>query len=147
MTTPSTVPLALAELRDELLALEEPDRLALLVEIGEELPKVPARIRDDPAALERVSECQSPVFIAVETDRAGAVILHAVAPASAPTTRGFASLLAQGVAGASPADVLAIPAGFPRTLGLDRVVSPLRLAGMTGLLTRTQRQVRAAFGS
>ncbi|MTE24075.1 SufE family protein [Microbacterium sp. ZXX196] len=145
MTSPPAVPRALAELRDELLALEEPDRLALLVEIGEELPEVPARIRESPAALERVSECQSPVFIAVEADGAGAVVLHAVAPASAPTTRGFASLLAQGVAGASPAEVLAIPADFPRTLGLDRAVSPLRIAGMTGLLARTQRQVRAAF--
>ena len=35
-----------------------------------------------------------------------------------------------------------MPTDMPRLLGLDRVVSPLRLRGMAGMLGRIQRQVR-----
>ena len=65
------------------------------------------------------------------------------APAEAPTTRGFASILAQGIAGLTAREVLDIPADFPQSLGLTRAVSPLRIAGMTGMLMRAKRQVQA----
>jgi cysteine desulfuration protein SufE len=39
--------------------------------------------------------------------------------------------------------VLGIPADFPQSIGLTRVVSPLRLSGMTGMLMRAKRQVAA----
>ena len=58
------------------------------------------------------------------------------------TTRGFASILAQGIAGLTPQEVLAIPDDFPQSIGLTRVVSPLRISGMTGMLMRAKRQVR-----
>ena len=73
----------------------------------------------------------------------GIVHLHATAPREAPTTRGFASILAQGLAGLTPEQVLAVPDDFPQTIGLSEAVSPLRLRGMTALLGRTKRQVRA----
>ena len=38
--------------------------------------------------------------------------------------------------------VLAVPSDYPLTLGLTEAVSPLRIRGMSGLLGRTQRQVR-----
>jgi len=69
------------------------------------------------------------------------VQLHATAPREAPTTRGFASILVQGLSGLTPAEVLAVPADFPQMLGLDAAVSPLRLRGMSGMLARTKRQV------
>ena len=91
-----------------------------------------------------MAECQSPVFIIVDVDADGIVAMHATAPPEAPTTRGFASILAQGLTGLPAAEVLAVPADYPQTLGLTRVVSPLRIAGMTGMLMRAKRQVRAA---
>ncbi len=139
----SALPASLAEIRDDLLDIDEADRLPFLVEVGDELPEVPAEYREDPSRTERVEECQSPVYIAVEVDDERRVTLHAIAPAEAPTTRGFASMLAQGVRGATVESVLAIPEDFPLTLGLGSLVSPLRLAGMAGMLRRTQRQVRA----
>jgi cysteine desulfuration protein SufE len=69
--------------------------------------------------------------------------MHAIAPAEAPTTRGFASILVQGLTGLTADEVLAIPADFPQSIGLTRAVSPLRIAGMTGMLMRAKRQVRA----
>ena len=37
--------------------------------------------------------------------------------------------------------MLAVPNGFYSALGLDRVVSPLRLRGISAILARLKRQV------
>lgn len=138
--TDTRVPETLAEFRDEFLELPEGDRLELLLEFANELPPVPDHLADHPEMYERVAECQSPVFINIEvTD--GVVAMHATAPPEAPTTRGFASILAQGITGLSPDEVLAIPNDYPQSIGLTRAVSPLRIGGMTGMLMRAKNQV------
>ena len=142
MTEPA-LPAALAEIRDEFLELGESDRLQLLLEFSNELPELPERYREHPELLERVEECQSPVFIVVEVE-SGVVRVHDTAPPEAPTTRGFASILAQGLSGLGVDEVLATPGDVAFELGLTRVVSPLRLSGMTGMLGRIKRQVREA---
>ena len=38
-------------------------------------------------------------------------------------------------------EVLAVPNGFYTALGLDRVISPLRLRGISAILGRLKRQV------
>ncbi|WP_309068777.1 SufE family protein [Microbacterium sp.] len=141
--TSDTLPAALAEIRDEFLELDEPERLQLLLEFSRELPEVPSSYADHPELTERVAECQSPVFIVLEVADDDTVTMHAVAPAEAPTTRGFASILAQGISGLPASEVLAIPSDYPQSLGLTRAVSPLRIAGMTGMLMRAKRQVQA----
>ncbi|WP_405216421.1 SufE family protein [Agrococcus sp. Ld7] len=136
-----TITPALQQTVDDFHAMAESDRLQLLLEFADELPALPQRYADHPDLLERVAECQSPVFLFVEVAD-GRVHVHATAPAEAPTTRGFASILAQGLEGTSVEDALAVPMDFPRELGLDSVVSPLRLRGMVGMLGRIQRQIR-----
>lgn len=143
--TDSNLPQALAEIRDDFLALEQRERLEMLLEFSNELPELPERYSEHPDLFERVEECQSPVFIFVEVDDA-TVRLFATAPKEAPTTRGFASILVQGIDGLSVEEVLGIPDDFPNTLGLTAAVSPLRIRGMTALLGRTKRQVRARVG-
>lgn len=140
------LPASLAEMRDEFLELPEPDRLQLLLEYSQELPPIPARYADHPELQERVAECQSPVYIVLDVDADGIVSMHATAPREAPTTRGFASILVQGITGLTAADVLAIPDDYPQSIGLTRAVSPLRIAGMTGMLARAKRQVRQKAG-
>ncbi|WP_350349757.1 SufE family protein [Agromyces sp. G08B096] len=135
------LPARLAETREDFLALGVRDRLQLLLDFSNELPELPERFRDHPDLFERVEECQSPVFIFVEVI-GGIVHLHATAPAEAPTTRGFASILVQGLDGLTVDEVLAVPADYPQTLGLAEAVSPLRVRGMTGMLGRVKRQVR-----
>lgn len=139
----TTLPRSLAEIRDEFLELDTSDRLVLLLEFANELPELPERFADHPDLLERVEECQAPVFIFVEVADGGIVHLHATAPKEAPTTRGFASILVQGLAGLSTDEVLAVPEDFPQTIGLNEAVSPLRMRGMNALLARTKRQIRA----
>jgi len=138
--TDTHLPARLAEVREEFLELPQEDRLELLLEYSSELPPVPEHLAGNVDMYERVAECQSPVFINVEVTH-GVVAMHATAPPEAPTTRGFASILVQGLTGLTADEVLAIPGDYPQTIGLTKSVSPLRIAGMTGMLVRAQRQV------
>jgi cysteine desulfuration protein SufE len=141
--TVAALPESLAEIRDEFLELAESDRLQLLLDFSRELPAVPAKYDGHPELYERVAECQSPVYIVMDVDPDGVVSMHATAPPEAPTTRGFASILVQGLTGLTVDEVLAVPADYPQSIGLTRAVSPLRIAGMTGMLMRAKRQVQA----
>ncbi|MFC5501728.1 SufE family protein [Lysinimonas soli] len=140
--TSAALPEELAAIRDDFLSLEKPERLQLLLEFSQQLPELPARYADHPDLLERVVECQSPVFLFVEVDEKRIVHVFMTAPKESPTTRGFASILAQGLAGLTVEQVLAVPSDFPFELGLTEAVSPLRLRGMVGMLGRIQRQVK-----
>lgn len=135
------VPDILAEIRDGFLETPEADRLLLLLEFADELPPVSDEVANHPEMCERVAECQSPVYIYVEVVD-GIVTMHATAPPEAPTTRGFASILVQGITGLTPDEVLAIPDDYPQSIGLTKAVSPLRIGGMTGMLMRAKKQVR-----
>ena len=136
------LPAKLAEIQTDFRELGVKDRLQLLLEFSNELPELPEHYRDHPDLLERVEECQSPVFIFVEVDEHQIVHLWATAPKEAPTTRGFASILVQGLAGLTVDEVLGVPDDYPNELGLTEAVSPLRIRGMTALLGRTKRQIR-----
>lgn len=138
------LPAPMAEVVEDFQALGQQDRLLLLLEFSESLPELPGRFAEHPELLEPVPECQSPVFLAVEVDDGGRVHLFFSAPREAPTTRGFAGVLHAGLDGLPAAEVLAVPDDLSSRLGLDAAVSLLRLRGMTGMLMRIQRQVRAA---
>jgi len=141
MSDAPVLPEALADIQRDFLELGVKDRLQLLLEFSNELPSLPERYADHPDLLEQVVECQSPVFIFAEvTD--GRVHLHATAPREAPTTRGFASIIAQGLDGLTVEEALAVPDDYPQTIGLVEAVSPLRIRGMTALLGRAKRQIR-----
>ena len=141
------LPAPLAEIVDDFAALEPKDRLQLLVELSRELPPLeePYATRRD--LMEPVPECQSPLFLAVEVDADRVVHLFFDAPPAAPTTRGFAGILREGLDGASVDHVLAVPDDFYVQLGLAEVVSMLRLRGMAAMLARIKRQVRERSAS
>lgn len=140
MTTP--LPGSLEEIKADFHDLELKDRLQLLLEFANELPELPAHYAEHPDLLEQVVECQSPVFIFVDVDAERVVHLYATAPRESPTTRGFASILVQGLAGLTVEEVLAVPDDFPSDIGLTEAVSPLRIRGMTAMLGRAKRQIR-----
>jgi cysteine desulfuration protein SufE len=137
----SDLPDILADIRDDFLETPEADRLLLLLEYSDELPAVSDEVANHPEMYERVAECQSPVYIYVEVND-DIVTMHATAPPEAPTTRGFASILVQGLTGLTSDEVLAIPDDYPQSIGLTKAVSPLRIGGMTGMLMRAKKQVR-----
>lgn len=140
----TALPASLAEIVDDFQALEERERLQLLLEFSRSLPDLPERLSDHPELLEQVVECQSPLFLTVEMEDDDVVRLFFKAPAEAPTTRGFAGVLHEGLDGLSPEEILAVPDDMPEQLGLTRAITPLRMRGMTAMLGRVKRQVAAA---
>lgn len=147
------LPAQLEELVEDFTAVPEEDKLQLLLEFSRSLPELPARLGEHPEELEQVVECQSPLFLAVEWDEAAAagpdapVRLFFSAPAEAPTTRGFAAILHEGLDGLPAQQVLDVPDDLPERFGLTRLVSPLRMRGMSAMLGRIKRRVRELQGS
>jgi cysteine desulfuration protein SufE len=141
-TTP--LPPALEEIAEDFSSASSPEKLQLLLEFSDELPELPERYRGHDELLERVDECQAPLFLVVEVgddpDRSVHLFFHA--PAESPTTRGFAGILHEGLDGLPAREVLAIPDDAPYRFGLGEAVSPLRLRGMVAMLSRIKRQVR-----
>ena len=150
MTTAGELPPKLAELAEDFSGLTVNERLALLLELAEELPALPARYAGHPEAMERVPECQSPLYLAVEIDTGvgsagdgrGVVRLFLHAPPEAPTTRGLAAIVHSGLDGESPDTLLGVPEDFYVALGLHEAVSPLRLRGVVAMLTRIKNRLR-----
>ena len=134
-----SMPAPLAEVVSDFAEVQGQDKLKLLLEFADDLPALPADLEE--AAMEPVPECQSPLFLHVDADDPDRVRLYFSAPAEAPTTRGFASILVQGLAGLTVDEVLAVPQDYPLEIGLTEAVSPLRIRGMMALLGRIQRQV------
>jgi cysteine desulfuration protein SufE len=135
------LPGRLQEIVDEFAGLPPELRLEALLDYSRRVPPLPPRLEGHRDAMEQVPECQTPFFLATEVGDDDAVTIHFDAPPEAPTTRGFAGILSEGLNGAPAAEVLAVPNGFYSALGLDRVVSPLRLRGISAILGRLKRQV------
>ena len=134
------MPAPLAEVVSDFQEVEGQDKLQLLLEFANELPPLPADMEQ--AAMEPVPECQSPLFLHVDAADRENVRLYFTAPAEAPTTRGFAAILAAGLDKQPAADILAVPDDFYSDLGLAALISPLRLRGMSAMLARIKRRLR-----
>ena len=147
--TATPLPAALQEIAEDFAELAAPQRLELLLEFSEGLPDLPERYAGKLGEMEQVHECQSPLFLAVEVGDGDGdtrpaqeqpVHLFFSAPPEAPTTRGFAGILHEGLDGLTVREVLAVPEDAPYRFHLGEAVSPLRLRGMVGMLSRIKRQ-------
>ncbi|MFV9634043.1 SufE family protein [Mycobacterium neumannii] len=136
----SAMPAALAEVVTDFKEVQGQDKLQLLLEFANELPPLPADLEE--TAMEPVPECQSPLFLHVDADNREHVRLYFSAPAEAPTTRGFAAILAAGLDDLSADEILAVPDDFYSELGLAALISPLRLRGMSAMLARIKKRLR-----
>jgi cysteine desulfuration protein SufE len=141
------LPTSLAAIAEDFSSASNPLKLELLLEFSDELPPLPDRYVGHLDKLERVDECQSPLFLTIEVEDGDDLTERPVhlffdAPAEAPTTRGFAGILHEGLEGLSAAEILAVPDDAPMRFGLAEAVSPLRIRGMVAMLARIKRQVR-----
>jgi cysteine desulfuration protein SufE len=136
------LPSALEEIVEDFRCSPKEMRLQMLLDYSRGLPPLPERYAGAHELLERVQECQTPFFVAVEIED-DRVHLFFDAPPEAPTTRGYAGILAAGLDGASVDEVLETSPDFALSMGLGELVSPLRLRGMSAILARIKRQVVA----
>ena len=122
-------------------------RLELLLDYANRLSPLPDRYhaaRDQ--GLNRVLECQSPVFLYMERQNGG-LELHADAPREAPTVRGFVSLLQRSVRGASADGVRHIPGDLLDRLGLTEALGMTRMQGLTAIVARVKQMAADLAGA
>jgi cysteine desulfuration protein SufE len=137
MTTQGLPP-RLREIVEEFRESSRDEKLELLLEYADRMLPLPEELRSD-QSWEQVNECMTPVFVHAEREGAG-VRFHFDVPEEAPTTRGYASLLAEGLRGATPEEIIAVPADFVQEMGLHKVLSPQRVNGVTAILAYMKRQ-------
>jgi cysteine desulfuration protein SufE len=88
--------------------------------------------------MDQVHECMTPVFVFAE-NHDGRMTYHFDVPPESPTVRGYAAILAEGVGGATPEDVIRIPNDFYLQMGLQEVLSHQRMNGITAILAYMKR--------
>ncbi len=140
MTTQTAVPQQLQQIISMFKMAPKALRLELLLEYSRKVPALPEHLKNSDN-LERVEECQTPFFLATEFDENNHVSLFFDAPEEAPTTRGFAGILFEGLNGLEAQEILNIPNDFYMNMNLAELISPLRLRGMDGILFRLKRQI------
>ena len=134
------MPAALDAIVAELSEADRQERIELLIDFAKNLPPVPDRLERLKDAEHRVEECQSPVFLFVETV-GGRVALYADAPIEAPTVRGFVAILIEGLSGATAEEILRVPSDLIEQIGLLEILGMLRVRGLSGVLGRLKKEV------
>ena len=136
----NALPPRLQAIVDEFADYERELRLELLLEYANSLPALPERFAEDRKGLERVDECQTPLFVQTELE-GDAVHLFFAAPDEAPTSKGFAGIIHAGLDGCTVDEILSTPSDFASGMGLADVVSPLRMRSVGAILARVKRQL------
>jgi cysteine desulfuration protein SufE len=117
-------------------------RLETLLDYSRKLPPLPERYADARAAgLNRVHECQTPVFLWVDAGERASdpVEIHADVPRESPTVRGFVALLIHGLQGMTRAEVAALPVDLLDQLRLGETIGMNRTQGLSAIVGRIRR--------
>ncbi len=111
----------------------------MLIQYAESLPALPERLQDQRANMEFVPECMTPVFLFGEKDEDGGLHFHFDIPPQSPTVQGLAAILANGLDGAKPEEILSVPADFYKDMKLEEAISYQRLNGFQGVLAHMKQ--------
>ena len=129
----------LDELVGEFADLDAREKLELLVDFANGLPPLTADYQARKAIEDRrVHECQTPVFLWMESQSGSARLIAEVAP-EAPTVKGFVALLAEAINGRPTADVATISDDVLDRMGLADVLGILRTRGLRAIVARVKR--------
>lgn len=124
--------------------LDREMRLQLLLRHAKRFPELPSALEEArDAGLNRVDECQTPLFLWVGVED-GAVRIHSYAPPEAPTVRGFMGFLMEQLEGAPVGEVEALPRDLLERMGLGEVLGVMRTRGLTAVVDRIRRDAGRA---
>lgn len=134
----TNIPLRLAQIIEDFEISEGREKLELLLEYSGRMPPLNDAQRALHGEFEDVPECMTPVSVFAETENDRMQFYFDI-PEESPTVRGFAAILAEGLAGISPQQALAVPSDFYLQMGLDKVLSHQRLNGISAILAHIKR--------
>jgi cysteine desulfuration protein SufE len=136
------MPTKLAEIVEDFASAPREVVLEMLLEFSDAVPPLPADLAGHDG-MEEVPECQTQFFLKATVRPDDTVQTWFDCPPEAPTTRAFAGILAEGLEGATTAEILAVPGDLYARMGLAQAISPLRIRGGSAILARLKRQVAA----
>lgn len=120
--------------------------LAMLLDYSENLPPLPGEFQEArDAGFNRVTECETPVFVFVDV-KDGNVEIYADVARESPTVRGFVSLLVDAFNGAPAKEVIEAPETLIHMLKLDSKLGTRRMYGLSAVYSRIKNEVRKANG-
>ena len=134
------IPPKLQEIVDDFAGMTREEKLETLIAYAESFPPLPDWLKDERAKMEAVPECMTPVFLFGEKQPDGGIIFYFDIPPQSPTVRGLASILANGLNGCTPEEVLTVPADFFLPMNLQEAVSQQRLNGFAGVLAHMKHE-------
>lgn len=132
------LPPRLQEIIADFRSADREEKLELLLEFSDNMPPLPEWLRDRRNAMDQVHECMTPIFVHAE-NQAGRLTFYFDIPPESPTVRGYAALLAEGLASTTPEEVLQVPANFFQAMDLQQVLSPQRMNGISAILAHMKR--------
>ena len=143
MTQNNNLPPRLQEIVEDFQMCEGREKVELLLEYSEQLPPLPDWLSSDHQGMDSVPECMTPVFVQAK-NQSGQMHFYFDVPEESPTVRGFAAIMAEGLDGASPEVILAVPGDFFRTMGLEALLTHQRLNGFSAILAHMKRLALSA---
>jgi len=139
------LPPKLQEIVDDFASMSREEKLETLIGYAESMPPLPERFREERDTMETVPECMTPVCLFTEKHAGDGIHFYVDIPPQSPTVRGLASILVNGLEGASLEEILSVPADFFLPMRLDEAVSQQRLNGFAAVLAHMkQSAVKAA---
>ncbi len=128
------LPARLQEIVDDFASMTREEKLETLLAYSETLPPLPERLKARFDQMEDVPECMTPVRVLAEREDNGSLTYYFDIPPHSPTVRGLACLLASGLNGSKPEEILAVPADFYLPMKLQEAITQQRITGFIGVL-------------
>lgn len=138
-TTTDGLPPRLQEIIADFQVCEGEEKLELLLEFADNMPPLPERLHDQRNSMDQVHECMTPVFVHAEKEEDGGMVFYFDVPPEAPTVRGYAAVLSEGLRGVPPEQVVRLPTHFYEEMGIHRLIGPQRMNGITAMLAYVKR--------
>jgi cysteine desulfuration protein SufE len=135
----SNLPPKLQEIVDDFASMSREEKIETLVAYSESLPSIPERLKDQRDKMDDVPECMTPVTLLGEKQPDGGITFYFEIPPQSPTVRGLASVLASGLNGLKPEEILSVPGDFFLPMNLQEAISQQRLNGFIGVLAHMKQ--------
>ena len=143
----SDLPPKLQEIVDDFASMTREEKVETLVAYSESLPPLPDRLKEMRDKMDPVPECMTPVFLHGEKQPDGGVEFYFDIPPQSPTVRGLASILAGGLNGSKPEEILSVPGDFFLPMRLEEAISQQRINGFIGVLAHMKQTAVKLLGS
>lgn len=130
----SLLPLKLQEIVDDFAAMSREEKIESLIAYAESLPPLPNWLKAARDRMQPVPECMTPVGLFAERNPDGGLQFHFDIPLESPTVRGLAAILAAGLNGSPPEEILSVPADFFTPMRLEDAITRQRINGFMGVL-------------